>query len=169
MIPPLGKTEAHIRYYFKGYTMSKFILFCIALLTSLGITLACTASWAAEPQADVKAAYTAWDAAFKKADAKAIAAFYADDALLLPANHEVIRGPAAVETFFAGILGKGTTAHKLELIDARGDGKLLYGAAKWSVMGKDSDGKDQPGSGVATHVFQRQPDGKLKIKLHTFN
>jgi ketosteroid isomerase-like protein len=30
-------------------------------------------------------------------------------------------------------------------------------------------GKDQPLGGVATHVFERQSDGSLKIKLHTFN
>jgi hypothetical protein len=27
----------------------------------------------------------------------------------------------------------------------------------------------QPWGGVATHIFERRPDGSLKLKLHTFN
>jgi ketosteroid isomerase-like protein len=41
--------------------------------------------------------------------------------------------------------------------------------AKWSANGKDASGKDQPWAGLATHIFERQPGGALKIKLHTFN
>ena len=142
---------------------------CFAFVAALAFSLAASLPVVASPDSEVKAAYAAWDAAFKKADAKAIAAFYADDALLLPADHKVIKGPSGVEKFFAGIFGMGATNHKLELIEAGGEGKLLYGSAKWSADGKDSSGKDQPWGGVATHVFQKQSDGKLKIKLHTFN
>jgi ketosteroid isomerase-like protein len=127
------------------------------------------AALAGSPEEDVKAAYAAWDAAFGKADAKAIAAFYAEDAIFLPPNHEVMKGPAGVEKFFAGIFGMGATGHKLELIEAHGDDKVIFAAAKWSANGKDANGKDQPWGGIATHVFERQGDGSLKIKLHTFN
>ena len=40
----------------------------------------------------VEAAYAAWDAAFAP-DAKRIAAFYIEDAIFLPATHEVIGVP----------------------------------------------------------------------------
>jgi uncharacterized protein (TIGR02246 family) len=149
--------------------MTKFNSFLIAILAAIGITLAGATASIAEPEADIKAAYAGWDSAFKSADAKALAALYADDALFLPANHEVIRGPGGVEKFFSGLFGNGVTGHKLELIEARGEGKLLYGTAKWSATGKDAAGKDQPWAGVATHVFEKSSDGKLKIKLHTFN
>ena len=118
---------------------------------------------------EIGPAYAAWDAAFAKGDAKALAAFYADDAMFLPATHDVIRGPAGVEKFFAGIFGMGVTGHKLELIEAHSEGKLLFGAAKWSANGKDANGADQPWAGIATHIFERQNDGSLKLKLHTFN
>ncbi len=45
----------------------------------------------------VRTAYTAWDAAFGKSDAKAISAFYTDDAIFLPPTHDILKGPAAVE------------------------------------------------------------------------
>lgn len=121
------------------------------------------------PGDDVKAAYSAWDAAFNNADAKAIAAFYTDDAIFLPATHDVIKGPAGVEKFFGGIFGMGVTGHKLELIEAQGEGNLLIGTAKWSAKGKDAKGADQPWAGVATHVFEKQADGSLKLRVHTFN
>lgn len=138
-------------------------------LAACFISMASMEVRAGPPADDVKAAYTAWDEAFAKGDAKAIAAFYAEDALLLPPSHDVINGPAGVEEFFSGIFGMGATGHKLELIRADGADKLIYGAAKWSAKGKDAQGNDQPWGGVATHVFERQSDGSLKIKLHTFN
>jgi ketosteroid isomerase-like protein len=35
--------------------------------------------------------------------------------------------------------------------------------------GKDKDGKPATFSGIATHVFERQADNSLKLRLHTFN
>jgi uncharacterized protein (TIGR02246 family) len=149
--------------------MSRLLSICAAILLVVGSAFVTTASYAGSPEEDVTAAYAAWDAAFSKADAGAIAAFYAEDAVFLPPSHNVIEGPAGVEAFFAELFKGGATAHKLELVKAQGDDTLLFGAAKWSAMGKDSNGADQPWGGIATHVFERQSDGSLKIKLHTFN
>jgi ketosteroid isomerase-like protein len=55
------------------------------------------------------------------------------------------------------------------VIDAGGDDKVVYGTAKWSAKGKDKDGKAADFSGIATHVFERQADNSLKLRLHTFN
>jgi ketosteroid isomerase-like protein len=115
------------------------------------------------------AAYAAWDASFNKSDAKGVAAFYTEDSLLLPPSHDVIKGPAGVEKFFAGLFANGVTAHKLELIEAEGEGGLVAAAGKWSASGKDANGAPATFSGIATHVLARQVDGNLKLKLHTFN
>jgi len=144
----------------------------VKLLTSMFAILCIFFSFApakADPADEVKAAYSAWDAAFNKADAKAVAAFYTDNAIFLPATHDVIRGPDGVEKFFGGIFSMGVTGHKLELIEAQGDGNLLIGTAKWSAKGKDAKGADQPWSGMATHIFEKQADGSLKLRVHTFN
>jgi ketosteroid isomerase-like protein len=126
-------------------------------------------SFAADLKSDVTAAYAAWDAAFNKGDAKTVAAAYLPNAKLLPPTHEVASGPVAIEKFFAGLHASGVTDHKLELIDAGGDGKVAYGTANWSAKGKDKDGKPASFSGIATHVFERQADNSLKLRLHTFN
>jgi ketosteroid isomerase-like protein len=126
-------------------------------------------SFAADFKSDVTAAYAAWDAAFNKGDAKTVSAAYLPNAKLLPPTHEVASGPAEIEKFFAGLHASGVTDHKLELIDAGGDGKVAYGTANWSAKGKDKDGKPASFSGIATHVFERQADNSLKLRLHTFN
>jgi ketosteroid isomerase-like protein len=61
------------------------------------------------------------------------------------------------------------SGHKLELIEAIDKGDTVVAAARWSADGKDAAGADQPWGGLATHVFERQDDGALKLRLHTFN
>ena len=140
----------------KSFGVSLFVL-CFALMAPAAVK-------AASPQEQVKAAYAAWDSAFNKGDGKAVAAFYAGNSLFLPATHDVIRGPGGVEKFFAGLFENGATDHKLELIEAIADGNTIIAAAKWSAKAKD-----KPIGGVVTHVFTKQRDGSLKLRLHTFN
>ncbi len=96
-------------------------------------TAAPVGSFAADPKSDVTAAYAAFDAAFNKGDAKTLAAAYAPNAKLMPPTHEVASGPAEIEKFWAGMFANGVTGHKLEVIDAGGDGKVVYGTANWSA------------------------------------
>ena len=103
------------------------IAFVAILCTAL------TAPASADMKSDVTAAYGAWDAAFNKGDAKAVAAFYAADAKFLPADHAVHTGPADVEKFFAGLFANGVKGHKLEPITIGGTDAQPFAAAKWSV------------------------------------
>ena len=123
----------------------------------------------ADPKTDVKGAYAAWDAAFNKGDAKTVAAAYLPNAELLPPTHEIAVGQAAIEKFYAGALANNITDHNLEVIDAGGDDKIVYGTARWSAKGKDKDGKPTTFSGFATHVFERQTDNTLRLLLQTWN
>ena len=122
-----------------------------------------------ESRSQVAAAYEAWDAAFNRGDAKAVAAAYLQDAKFLPATHAVLSGPAEIEEFFAGLFANGVAGHALRVIEVGGDGKLVYGAAHWTATAKGADGAPQEIGGTATHIFERQGDGGLKLKLHTFN
>ena len=117
----------------------------------------------------IEQSYAAWDAAFNTQDAHGIASLYLPNATFLPATHEVIEGPAEIERFFAGLFAGGLTQHRFALITTHADGRTLVAAAKWTVQGPDSDGKPATFNGIATHVFVKQPDGSLKLRLHTFN
>jgi uncharacterized protein (TIGR02246 family) len=141
--------------------MRGFIASCIsivALYLSSGMALADTAT-------DVKALYAAYSAAFNKGDAQAVAAFYTDDAILLPPSQVVIKGRAEVETFTSGLFEIGMTSQQLELIEVAVDGPVTIAAvATWSVKHKGV-----PSGGLITSIFTKQPDRTLKIKLLMFN
>jgi ketosteroid isomerase-like protein len=121
------------------------------------------------PTEEVTQAYAAWDAAFNKGDAKSIASEYLPDAKVLPPTHAVVSGSGEIEEFFSGLFANSFKDHKLELIEAGGDGRIVFGSALWSATGKGVDGSPQTFGGFATHVFERQTNGALKLRLHTFN
>jgi uncharacterized protein (TIGR02246 family) len=141
--------------------MRGFIASCIsivALYLSSGMALADTAT-------DVKAVYAAYSAAFNKRDAQAIAAFYTDDAILLPPSQVVIKGRADVEKFISGLFEIGMTSQQLELIEVAVDGaNTIAAVAMWSVKHRG-----EPVGGLVTGIFTKQPNGTLKIKLLMFN
>jgi ketosteroid isomerase-like protein len=114
-------------------------------------------------------AYEAWNEAFNRGDAGAVAALYTENAKLLPPTHQVVEGQRAIEAFWDGLLRAGVTGHRLELIAAEGDQRGAVGAARWSARGKGGDGGDQTFTGSAVHVFERQQGGGLKLWLHTWN
>jgi ketosteroid isomerase-like protein len=126
-------------------------------------------SFSASIETEITGAYEAWDSAFNKADANALAAAYLPDARLLPPTHDVVSGPVAIEAFFAELFSSGFTDHTLTIIDGGGDDKIVYSAARWSVKRRNVDGVPETAAGIATHVFERQVDGSLKLRLHTFN
>ena len=140
-----------------------------ATLLTLCLLAMAAASALADVKSDVASAYTAWDTAFNKGDAKAVASAYLANARVLPPTHEVATGPAEIEKFFAGLFANGVTDHKLVIIDAGGDDKIVYATANWSAKAKGKDGSPQVLGGIATHVFERQPDNSLKLRLLTFN
>jgi ketosteroid isomerase-like protein len=98
-----------------------------------------------------------------------MAAAYLQDVKFLPATHAVLWGPAEIEEFFAGLFANGVAGHALRIIKVGGDGKLVYGAANWTATVKSTDGASREIGDIATHIFERQGDGGLKLKLHTFN
>jgi ketosteroid isomerase-like protein len=121
------------------------------------------------PTDDVAKAYLAWDESFNKGDAVALASAYFPNAKVLPPTHSVVSGEAEIERFFAGLFQSGVTNHRLDVIETGGDGRLVFGTARWSATGKGADGAPQSFVGFATHIFEPQADGSLKLRLHTFN
>lgn len=117
----------------------------------------------------VETAYAAWDAAFNRGDARAVAELYTDDATFLPATHAVVEGPASIERFFAPLLAQGVSDHRFALITLHEDANSIAAAARWTATSPNPDGTRATSSGIATHLFLKQPDGRLKLRLHTFN
>ena len=139
------------------------VMLPLFLLLAAGISLA-------GPAEDrVASAFTAWNSAFNNGDAKAVAAFYAPDAVVLPASHDIISSPADIEKFFAGFITAHVTGHVLQPFKIIEVGDTMIVASKWSANGQDDKGNKTSFGGLATHVFQKQADNTYKLKLHTFN
>ena len=137
----------------------------LKMLAAATLVACLTTSVYAAGEEDVKAAYEQWNEAFNSGDAAKVAAAYTDDAIFLPPTHDVVEGPDGVRAFFDGLFKNGVTGHDLEIINVMADGDEIVAASKWSAKG--GDGSDI--GGIATHVFEKQDDGSLKLKLHTFN
>jgi ketosteroid isomerase-like protein len=74
-------------------------------------------------------------------------------------------GTGRDQKFFDGLLKGGVKSDALKLVEVGGTDKTVYGTANWSAT--DKDGKQI--GGLATHIFERQNDGALKLKAHIFN
>ena len=83
----------------------------LSLCLALGIAPAL-----AQDKATIEKLNAAWMAAFDKGDAAAVAAMYTEDAFVLPPGGEMVKGRAAIETFWRQAAQQMTDA-KLTIVD----------------------------------------------------
>jgi uncharacterized protein (TIGR02246 family) len=113
----------------------------------------------------VEAANAQWNEAFGKKDAAALTALYTQDAKLLPPGGRVISGTAEIQKFWQSTVKSGVTGYSIKVIDAQAEGNLAYEVAQWEAKGPGQ----QTFRGGLVHVFERQGDGSLKSRLHTWS
>jgi ketosteroid isomerase-like protein len=98
-------------------------------------------------------------------------AFYADNAVLLPPNQPIANDKAAIRRSIAGLLtlpGLSLTWHPTRVEVAKSsDLGYLYGSYQMSM----NDDKGQPvhDTGKILEIWKRQPDGKWKCIVDTWN
>lgn len=144
--------------------------FSILALTCL-VVFSGTAALADEhdPVAIAKGLAAAWDEAFNAGDVAAIGAMYAEDARLSPGDGRVLEGRAAIEELFQGFIDYGVNNHAIEVVDASGDGDMLYLIGRWSANGPEQDGNVPSFGGVLSNVFHKDGDGNWHSQLHVWN
>ncbi len=119
----------------------------------------------AENVAAIKRLYDDWKAPWEAGDAAAVAAFYADDAIQMPANEPEIIGKDAwqssLRAFFEQFTIQGNSSEVLEA-EVAGDLGFARGTYVITVTPRAS-GKVTRYSGKFVHIFKRQADGSWKI------
>lgn len=121
-------------------------------------------------QSTILAINTAFDAAFNSKNPAAIAALYAENAVVMPAPAgEPVVGRAALETFFAGLITAGVIDHQLTLTEAVADGNLAYQRGKWAGAMVDADGVRQTFGGNVHLVYKLQANGTWLAVTHIWN
>ncbi|MBC7787034.1 MAG: nuclear transport factor 2 family protein [Methylophilaceae bacterium] len=112
----------------------------------------------------------AFDSAFNGQQIDKIAALYADNATVLPAPAgSPVKGTAAIEQFFSGLITAGVIDHHLELVEAVEDSHLAYQTGRWSGAMMDAEGARQTFGGNVQLIYRKQNDGAWKVVSHIWN
>jgi uncharacterized protein (TIGR02246 family) len=102
-------------------------------------------------------------AASNQGDAEALVALYADDAMLLPPDHEPIQGREAIGAFWR----QGTdTGLEVTTLAVEVDGDLGYLVGRYHLPPTDEEPAD---SGQYVMCLRRQRDGSWKLTADIWN
>ena len=111
----------------------------------------------------IEAAVRRYVAASNQGDASGLAALYADDAVLLPPDHEPIRGRAAIQAFWDQGTDEGLEVSNLA-VEANGNLGWLVG--RYHLPATDEEPAD---SGKYVMCLKRQSDGSWKLTADIWN
>jgi uncharacterized protein (TIGR02246 family) len=111
----------------------------------------------------IEAAVRRYVAATNQGDAQALADLYTDDAVLLPPDHEPVRGREAIGAYWSQGTDEGLAVTTLSL---EVDGDLGYLAGRYNLAPTDEEPAD---SGKYVMCLKRQPDGSWKLTADIWN
>ena len=111
----------------------------------------------------IEAAVARYVAATNRGDADALAALYADDAMLLPPDHEPIKGRQAIGDFWRQGTDEGL---KVTTLAVEVDGDLGYLVGRYNLPPTDEEPAD---SGKYVMCLRRQRDGSWKLTADIWN
>jgi len=111
----------------------------------------------------IEAAVQQYVTASKQGDADALAALYADDAMLLPPDHEPIQGRKAIGAFWR----QGTDAGlEVTTLSIQVEGSIGYLVGRYNLPATDEEPAD---SGKYVMCLRRQRDGSWKLTADIWN
>lgn len=109
-----------------------------------------------------------WLEAFNRGDAKGVAAVYADDAMLLPPNGEIVRGKEKVQEFWGSAVQVLKDA-SLTTLEIGGSGTTAYRIGKYTLKVEPPGQPAQVDVGKYVEVWKRQADGAWKLYADIWN
>lgn len=94
-------------------------------------------------------------------DAKAAAALYAEDAVLIPPGEPLVRGREAIEEYWRGAIESGGVRNvSVETMDALSSGSLGYETGSFVLTANGPDGEAVTDRGRYIELLRREPDGR---------
>ena len=129
------------------------------------------AALSASDSAGIAATDSAFLAAVNSGDATAVAAVYATDASLLPPNHPVQRGRAAIRAFWGGLLDAYTVTFEIapDIIEGRGDLAYDMGHYRFAAVPKSKSAPGIADEGKFVDILKKQPDGTWKYVVDIYS
>jgi uncharacterized protein (TIGR02246 family) len=111
----------------------------------------------------IEAAVQQYVEASNQGDADALASLYADDAVLLPPDHEPVRGRAAIGDFWRQGTDEGL---EVTTLTVEVDGDLGYLVGRYHLP---ATGEEPADSGKYVMCLKRQRDGAWKLTADIWN
>jgi uncharacterized protein (TIGR02246 family) len=136
------------------------------ILLLAGSLAACSARSPMPPAAArraIEAAVASYVSASNQGDADALAALYADDAVLLPPDHEPIQGREAIGAFWQQGTDEGL---EIRMLRVEVDGDLGYLVGRYNLPATEEEPAD---SGKSVMCLRRQPDGSWRLTADIWN
>jgi len=112
-----------------------------------------------------------WSATAARNDLDGTVAFYADDAVLLPANASITTDRKSIRDSWAGLLGPNSAVSwKVSKVEVAKSGELgyLYGTYSLSIQ-DPKGGPPVRDTGKLVEIWKKQADGKWKCIVDTYN
>lgn len=120
-------------------------------------------------RADIETVNREIGKAFSRGDAAAIAAFYTDDAVVMPPNSQMIKGRKAIEEFWKGAMGMGVRSIQLDTLDVQSGTDLAYEIGNATMIIQSQGGKAATDTVKYVVVWKRQPDSSWKLAADIWN
>jgi len=111
----------------------------------------------------------AFSAAFGRGDIAAVAAAYAEDAIALPPDGEMVRGRPAIQALWKGLLDAGGKAITLTTVDVHSSGSLAAETGTATLKIQPPSGAEQSQAVKYVVVWKKQPDGTWKLYRDIWN
>lgn len=160
----------HLKYYreTKMIRSRSALWLVLGLIALTGVLAGPARAAATADETAIRAQTTAWEKAYNGGDAKALAALYAEDALLLPPGAAGVSGRAAIQAYLAKDIAGSKAAGVVFVIDPKTDvgvsRDMGWESGKYKVTVK--------GATVETGKFlsvSRKKDGKWLYVRDTWN
>ena len=110
----------------------------------------------------------AWTAAFNAKDAAKLAAFYTEDATLMPPNEPIVTGRSNIQAWFQKAMDRGFSDGRLMPRESAPAGTQAYEVGTYSLNEKGAGGAPMTDKGKYVVVLKRV-SGEWKIAHDIFN
>ncbi|MFB3777747.1 MAG: SgcJ/EcaC family oxidoreductase [Bryobacteraceae bacterium] len=145
-------------------------------LTLLLTFMGCQTAPQAEPKRDVTADMKAINAlrdqvmtAFNSGDAAALAATYADDAVMMNPNQPAVEGRQAIQASYETMFKEGHASIAFTPLETQVTGDWAYDRGNYSFTLTPKSGKPTEESAKYLVICKRQPDGSWKLHREMSN
>lgn len=145
-----------------------------ALVAALSLLLCVWPVFAEAPRVDPARAFiekqaTAFSGAFAQADFKTLAAMYAEDAIVLPPDGEMVKGRPAIEAFWKGVYDSGVKGVALTVVAVDSSGEMAAEVGKAVLTIKPANQQEVSQTAKYVVVWKRQKDGTWKLYRDIWN